>query len=71
MTEAEKLPLIMSVEQAAEHLGICRATAYNWCTKGILPSFKVANTRRIRRESLFKWVENQEKNQSEGWGVEQ
>jgi len=54
------LPLVMSVEQAANYLGVCRATAYNWCIQGILPSFKVANTRRIRRESLEKWLEQHE-----------
>jgi len=62
--QTDVLPLIMSVERAARHLGVCRATAYNWCIQGILPSFKVANTRRIRRESLLEWIENQERSQS-------
>ncbi|MFD1954262.1 helix-turn-helix domain-containing protein [Paenibacillus thailandensis] len=50
----------MSVEQAAKYLGVCRATAYNWCNSGELPSFKVGNTRRIRKDTLVEWIEKLE-----------
>lgn len=54
------LPEIMSVEQVAQHLNVCRATAYNWCKLGDIPSFKVGNTRRIRKTSLLEWISRQE-----------
>ncbi|MFX3633747.1 MAG: helix-turn-helix domain-containing protein [Candidatus Pristimantibacillus sp.] len=56
----ESLPPVMSVEQAASYLGVCRATAYNWCKAGELPSIKVGNTRRIRKETFLVWLDEQE-----------
>lgn len=60
MSASTTMPLLMSVQQAADLLGVSKTTAYDWCVKGIIPSFKVANTRRIRREALMQWMEAQE-----------
>lgn len=49
----EELPEILSVDQAAKYLNVCRATAYNWCKAGDLQSFKVGNTRRIPKTALI------------------
>lgn len=56
-----ELPEVMSVEQTADYLNVSRATAYNWCKLGDIPSFKVGNTRRIRKEVLMAWILQQEK----------
>lgn len=54
----EVLPEIMSVEQAAKYLSVSRATAYNWCIAGDMPSFKIGNTRRIRKADLIALINN-------------
>lgn len=55
------LPELMSVEQIAKYLGVSKNTAYTWCNTGELPSFKVGNTRRIRKSQFIVWLDDQEK----------
>lgn len=62
---SEILPPIMSVGRAAEHLNVSRATMYNWCKAGIVPSIKIGNTRRIKRDSLLEWINRNEVGTSE------
>ncbi|MBA9086984.1 excisionase family DNA binding protein [Fontibacillus solani] len=57
-----ELPELMSVEQIAKYLGVSKNTAYTWCNSGEIPSFKVANTRRIRKSNFMIWLEKQEHN---------
>lgn len=57
----DNLPEIMSVEQVAQYLGTSRQTIYNWCGTKDIPSFKVGNTRRIRKSVMLVWIERQEK----------
>lgn len=62
MSFLDEQPEIMSIEVVAKYLSISRATAYNWCKTGAIPSIKVLNTIRIRRDTLKDWIEAQELN---------
>jgi len=61
MQTADLLPDILTVQQVANYLNVSRNTVYNWTNSGELPSFKTGNTRRIRKETLFKWIQEKEK----------
>lgn len=53
---------LLTVEQTANYLGVCKNTIYSLCKKkpGGLPSFKSGNTRHIRKATLVRWIEQQE-----------
>ncbi|OAB35677.1 hypothetical protein PMSD_11735 [Paenibacillus macquariensis subsp. defensor] len=58
-----KQSLTITVAELAEMYGVSLKTARNWCLheKTPLPSFKVGNIRRIRKEALIAWIEEREK----------
>jgi excisionase family DNA binding protein len=60
----EDLPDIISVQQVADFLGVSKNTLYSWCNTGELTSFKIGNTRRIRKSVLLNWIEQKERQQS-------
>jgi len=56
----EDLPEILTVEQLSVYLSVTKATIYNWCNSGDMPSLKVGNTRRIRKSTFLIWIDKQE-----------
>ncbi|OAS17490.1 hypothetical protein A8708_22095 [Paenibacillus oryzisoli] len=64
----DELPEMLTVQQTADLLGVCRNTVYTLCKRaqgeGGLPSFKSGNTRRIRKMALLGWIESREKAQT-------
>ena len=51
---------LLSVQQVAMVLGVCRQTVYSYIYREGLPSISVRGIRRIRPESLNKWLEERE-----------
>lgn len=55
-----KFPEFLTVEHLIEIFGVSKNTVYSWCNHGGLPSFKIGNTRRIRKSTLMQWISENE-----------
>ena len=53
-------PSLLSVQDVAGVLGVCRKTVYSYIYREGLPSISVRGIRRIRPESLDSWLEERE-----------
>lgn len=51
---------LLSVQDVAKVLGVCRQTVYVYIYREGLPSILVRGIRRIRPESLERWLEERE-----------
>ncbi|MDO8602558.1 MAG: helix-turn-helix domain-containing protein [Candidatus Omnitrophota bacterium] len=61
MTKAKQ---VMTVKEIAEYLGVHPMTIYKYVKDGKIPAFKIGTSWRIRRDSIKKWMdENEYKNQ--------
>lgn len=58
--------LTMSVQEAAQQLGICVKSLYNLTHRQDFPTVKIGRRTRISREGLREWVRRQEQNRTEG-----
>ncbi len=47
---------LLTVQQVAEFLGVCRATVYRLCTEGRLPHTRVLNSIRFRPPDIRRWL---------------
>jgi excisionase family DNA binding protein len=56
----EVSPSLLSVQDVATMLGVCRQTVYTYIYREGLPSISVRGIRRIRPESLNSWLEERE-----------
>ncbi len=43
---------LLSADEAAERLGVDRATVWRWCREGRIPCLKIGRLWRVSRESL-------------------
>ena len=57
--------LTMSVEEAAQQLGICTKIVYQLTHRADFPTIKIGRRTRISREGLREWVRRQEQNRME------
>lgn len=57
--------LTLSVEEAAEMLGVCTKTLYTMTHRADFPTIKIGRRTRISYEGLREWVRKQENNSSE------
>lgn len=57
--------LTMSVDEAAQQLGICTKIAYQLTHRADFPTIKIGRRTRVSREGLREWVRNQEQNRME------
>jgi excisionase family DNA binding protein len=59
----ELTPLLLSLNDAAQSIGVCRATFYELLNQGLIESVKIGTRRLIVQESLIDYVKNlQDKN---------
>jgi excisionase family DNA binding protein len=59
-----KFKQVMTVKEIAEYLGVHPMTIYKYVQEGKIPAFKIGASWRIRRDSIKKWMdENEHKNQ--------
>ncbi len=55
---------VMTVKEIAEYLDVHPMTIYKYVQDGKIPAFKIGASWRIRRDSIKKWMEeNEHKNQ--------
>lgn len=47
---------ILTINQAADYLGVSRATIWTWRANHGLPHYIVGQTVRIRRDELDRWL---------------
>ena len=58
-----KFKQVMTVKEIAEYLDVHPMTIYKYVQEGKMPAFKIGASWRIRRESIKKWMdENEHKN---------
>lgn len=57
--------LTMSVEEAAQQLGVCTKIAYQLTHRADFPTIKIGRRTRVSREGLREWVRSQEQNRVE------
>ncbi len=55
--EGRSMRPLLSVGQAAKFLGVCHATVYRLCARGMLPHFRVSNAVRIDVTDLRAFLE--------------
>ena len=56
--------LTMSVEEAAQHLGVCMKTVYTLTHRADFPVIRIGRRTRISRAGLAEWVRHQEQNRT-------
>ena len=54
-------PLLLSVQDVAIQMGVCRQTVYSYIYREGLPSILVGGVRRIHPDSLRDWLKAHEK----------
>ncbi|MGI5906752.1 MAG: helix-turn-helix domain-containing protein [Candidatus Pararuminococcus gallinarum] len=59
MTEANRLPLVLTPTDIAAVLGISRNTVYEVIHRKDFPAFKVGKQYRISRERFINWMNGQ------------
>lgn len=57
--DAENLPLVLTVSQVQEILGVSKAVAYQLAHRRGFPSFKLGRSIRVSKEALLCWLEQQ------------
>ncbi len=58
VTPTESLPAVLTVKQVAEALAVTTSTVYRWAKDGTLPSVKVGETVRFRRDEIERLFES-------------
>jgi excisionase family DNA binding protein len=53
-------PLLLSIADVANQLGVCRQTVYTYIYREGLPSIKVRGIRRVHPDSLHTWLMERE-----------
>jgi excisionase family DNA binding protein len=61
MTSSSRLREVMDVRQCAAYLGISADTLYNYAMEGFVPSFKLGNRWRFKRELIDEWMREKSK----------
>jgi excisionase family DNA binding protein len=51
-------PLLLSLNEAAQSIGVCRATFYGLMDKGLIESVKIGTRRLIVQDSLVAYVKS-------------
>lgn len=57
--------LTMSVQEAAEQLGICTKSCYTLTHRADFPAIRIGRRTRISRAGLAEWVRRQEQSRTE------
>jgi excisionase family DNA binding protein len=54
-------PFLLSVQEVAIHLGVCRQAVYSYIYREGLPSMVIGGVRRIHPDALRDWLKAHEK----------
>ena len=55
----DELREVMTVDQAAQYLGVSPDTLYKYLSEGRVPAFKLGNRWRLKKTTLDRWMERQ------------
>jgi excisionase family DNA binding protein len=55
----DELPLILTVEQVGEVLGISRASAYNLARSSNFPTIRIGRRMLVPKGALINWIERE------------
>lgn len=61
MKRKEDYPLILTVKDIQEILGIGKRVAYELMERKDFPMVRIGRLKRVNRDSFFEWIENQGK----------
>lgn len=59
MNDYEKIPLVLTIEEAAEILRLKRTTAYALAKSGKLPTIRFGRQVRVPRDALLKLIKHE------------
>ena len=59
-TRKETRPTIMTLDEVANYLRVHRSTVYRMAREGSIPTTKVANQWRFKKERIDRWFREQE-----------
>jgi excisionase family DNA binding protein len=59
----EKRPRIMTIEELAKYLRLHKSTVYRMVRQGEIPSSKIGNQWRFRKDVIDAWISNKETDQ--------
>jgi excisionase family DNA binding protein len=57
---------VMTVKDVAEYLDVHPMTIYKYVQEGNIPAFKIGASWRIRRDSIKKWIQENEQKRNDG-----
>ena len=57
--QTEENRRLLSADELARELGVCRMTAYKLLWRGAMPSFKVGRLRKVRSEDVDAFIQDQ------------
>ena len=57
----DMVPAMMTVDEVAQYLKMKSVTIYKHAQEGKIPGFKVGSKWRFKKETIDKWIEEQEK----------
>ena len=57
---------VMTVKDVADYLDVHPMTIYKYVKKGKIPAFKIGANWRIRKDSIQRWMEENEKQRNGG-----
>lgn len=61
MSRLEKGPAVFTIPDLAKYLEMKPPTVEKYARKGVLPGFKIGPHWRFRKETIDRWLKNQEK----------
>ncbi len=61
-----KLKDVMTIKDVAEYLDVHPMTIYKYVKNGKIPAFKIGTSWRIRKDSINKWMKDNERCGKEG-----
>ena len=66
----DKKTRLMSIEEAADYLGVKKSTLYRWKFERKIPFLKVGHLLKFRKDQLDRWLSEREVAEGEnGWGT--
>lgn len=59
--KASQSDSLMTLNEVADYLQVAPRTLYQWAQQGVVPSFKIGNVWRFKREDLEAWIEERKR----------
>jgi len=60
---------VMTIKDIADYMDMHPMTIYKYVKEGKIPAFKIGSSWRIRRDTIKKWIEDNEKKTKGGENV--